>query len=232
MNWNVASTAISTVAAVLSIISATQANQIAREANRIAQESQLPKPSVRRVFSFWNYGDEYKHPCQSSTGKSEWDIEYAMAFDITNLGGKAISLVDIQQQWGEIETFHPSITASVRFDYFKTIQTFDEWFKGKSSASSSWIEQSKTKFEFSGPPIKVEPGETKRLLLWVREWVFIDANLSPQDVHSALYDVEWSASISFIFADNTVIKDSVRLMHPYQFQPRNINLKPFEPCKP
>ncbi|MGC8799890.1 MAG: hypothetical protein ACP5UR_06560 [Chloroflexus sp.] len=226
-------TAISTVASVLSIIIATQANQIAREANRITQESQLPKLSIRHVFSFWNYGDEYKDPCQSSTGDSQWHIEYATAFDITNLGGKAISLVDIQQDNnGKIETFHPSITASVRFDYFKTIEAFDEWFKSKSSPSIRWIEQSKTKFEFSGPPIKVDPGETKRLLLWVGEQVFIDASLSPQDVHKALYDVDWSASIFFLFADNTVIKDSVRLMHPYQFQPRNINLKPFEPCKP
>lgn len=155
VNWNIVLTAISTVAAVLSIMIAIQANQIAREANRIAQESQLPKPSIRHVFSFWNYGDEYKNPCQSSTGSSQWYIEYAAAFDVTNLGGKAISLVDIQQDnQGKVETFHPSITASVRFDYFKTVQAFDEWFKGKSSPSSGWIEQSKAKFEFSGPPIK------------------------------------------------------------------------------
>lgn len=233
--WNVISTTISTVAAMLSIIIAVQANQIAREANRIAQESQLPKPSVRHVFSFWNYGDEYQDPCQSSTGGIQWDIEYAMAFDITNLGGKAISLVDIQSDnynRGKIETFHPSITASFRFDYFKTTQSFDEWFNDRSSPSIGWIEQSKTKFDFSGPPIKVEPGETKRLLLRLSEEVFIDANLSPQDVHRVLYDVEWSASMLFIFADNTVIKEYVRLMHPYQFQPRDTNLKPFGPCKP
>lgn len=208
-----------------------QANSISEESNRVVEKSSSPEMLVQHRFSFRNYIDDYKSPCMATTGNAIWNIEFAAAFDITNLGGRALSLVDIQQpNNGKIETFHELTDATVRFDYFGTAEDFDVWYGDKLAPSSSWIEQSREKFDFSGPPIKIEAGETRRLLLRGGEFVRIDSSLTPQDVHQVLYDVTWNSNLSFMFADGSIKDVVVRVIHPYQFEPRKVAIDPFEKC--
>lgn len=222
-DWNLIFTAISTVAAVLSVGSAFVAN-------KIAQESQLPKPSVSYVGQFRDYYDDYKAPCKTQAGYSEWQIEFAVAFDISNFGGKPISLVDITYD-RNIETFHPLIRASIDYEFFGTSEKFSKWLEGHYAPSFVWIERSREKLDYSGPPINIDTGETRRVILFAREQVQIDSTLSPQQVLEVLYDVNWNSKISFRFANGDIRQETIRVIHPFSFQiSKTTPLTEFELC--
>ena len=220
---NIILTAVSTLAAVLSVFSAFISN-------KIAQESQLPKPSVSYVGQFRDYYDDYKAPCKTQMGYSDWQIDFAVAFDVSNFGGKSVSLVNIEPE-KDIETFHPSIEGSMSYEFFGTPERFHEWFDNHYAPSFLWMEQSREKLDYSSPPIKIDIGETRRLVLFAHEKVKIKNDLSPQQALEALYDVNWNTKVSFIFANGDIEQATIRVIHPFSFQvSRTTYLTEFEPC--
>jgi|YNPMSStandDraft_1061717.scaffolds.fasta_scaffold75889_1 hypothetical protein len=222
-NWNLLLTTISTIAAVLSVVSAFVAN-------KIAQESQLPNPSIAYIGQFRDYYDDYKAPCKTQSGSAYWQIEFAVVFDVSNFGGKAISVVGIDYD-RKIETFHPLIQATIDYEFFGNREKLDKWLEEHSAPSFIWIEQSREKLVYSGPPITVNPGETHRLILLARESVQIDKSLSPQQALDVLYEVNWSSKISFKFANGDTKQQVIRVIHPFSFQvSRTTPLREFGLC--
>jgi len=223
----------SVVVSIAGLFFATEANRIAGEANRIARKGQAPRLSIQYLFSVRDYLDDYKYPCQTSSGEIWWTIEFAAAFDVSNLGDTPVSLVDIREgNRGVIETFCQSVTASVVYRFFRTAEGLESWLEGRSSPTTSFIRESTVEFELSEPPIDISAGETTRMLLWGRESARIDPDLTPAQVHHALLDVSWGSDLVFVFADGATRQLRVPLIHPYEWQPSEVQFKPFEPCWP
>ena len=243
-DWNILLTAIMAIATVISVIVAVisvivavaaiyqsqRSLLLAQEANRISLAAQLPQIQINRLFRFQAYVDDFKRPCKLTfSNGAGWYIESANGFDITNTGGKAISLVGIKGQ--EIEMFARGIRAKVDYDVFGTKEAFDEWFSVRPSPSQLFItDQKYTKFDFSGLPTKIEPGETKRLLLLGKHSVSFDETYkTSEDVQKALAGSNWNAQVIFSFGDGTTITQLVPITYPYQFDPPLVPHE-FEQC--
>jgi hypothetical protein len=210
-DWNILLTAISVVIAIISII-------VAVNANRISLASQLPKIQINNLGGFRAYDDDYKRPCLSDFNGVYWYVESANGFDITNSGGKAVSLVNVEGS--DIETLAKGISPKVDFEVFGTKENFDQWLSTRPSTYLFVSEQKNSQFEYSGFPIDIDSGKTVRLVLLGKHSVaFDDTYKNSLDIQRVLDGSDWKVKITFTFGDGTKISNWVHVTYPYQFDP-------------
>ncbi len=222
IDWNLLLTTISAIAALASVYSAFTAN-------KIAQESQVPEPIVTYVGEFHDYSQD-KLPCKTAMGYSEWQIDFAVGFDVSNFGGKPDSLIKIDYN-PNVETFHPSINASIDYEFFGTSEELTNWLQTHNSPFDSWVKQSKNKLDYSSPPINIGSGETHRIILPATEEIRIEDNLSPQQAVEALRNVNLNSGISFQFANGDTKQEMIQLINPFS-SVLFISLSDFNLCSP
>lgn len=194
-------------------------NVIALEANQIALESNQSNVKISYLYPFGDYRDYYKEPCISSNGFVSWSLEYAPVLDITNTGGRAVSLTGINFE-RKVKTKDNRINAIAFFDFFSSSSDFIQWFTARDfSPISSRIKQSLESSIFNGPPIKIESGETKRILLHGIVEVTIDPQISIQQVFELHGYPFWENQITFIFGDGTQNEVTVYVPGPFDGVP-------------
>jgi hypothetical protein len=196
------------------------ANTIAQEANQIAIESQKSQVSVSYLYPVGDYRDYYKEPClQPAVGNAYWGLEYAPVFDITNTSSQGVSLRDISFN-GKVLTKDECINAHVNFTFFESPAEFSDWFITRDfTPVGGRVRQSLDNSTFTGPPIYIGPGETKRLFLRGIVYVNINPDLSLTQVFELHGYPFWNNTITFIFGDGTQIDVSVYVPGPFDGVP-------------
>lgn len=208
----------SLIIAMYSIGEAKKANRIAQEANQIAKDALLPQIIISYVYPINSYADFFKDPCiEKFSNDVIWTSEFGSVFDVSNIGNKAISLTDISSQ-RETITNNSNIKALTEFDFFISAADFEQWFasKGRDSAPlSREVLQSLENSTSTGPPIKIEPGETRRLIIRGS----IRARINPEYTINEIYrssDPSWETNITFVFGDGSSQGVSVYVPGPYE----------------
>ena len=200
------------IIALYSIGQAKQANQLAQEANQIARDALLPKIIINYLYPITTYADIGKDPCiEKWTNDVIWTSEFASVFDATNIGNKTISLRDISYQ-REIATNNSNISALTEFDFFISMTDFEQWFGAgaRDYLRGREVLQSLENSTVVGPPIKIEPGETRRLIIRGTVSVQINPDYTITEVFRAMRtDPSWETKVTFIFGDGTTQNVSV-----------------------
>jgi hypothetical protein len=199
----------SLVIAGISILQSKQANQIALQAIS-------PQMSVKYLYPLADYRDYVKEPCKKPSGFGYWGIEYSPVFDITNTGGISNSLTDIHYSLNVETIGNKGISPEINYIFFGSDSNFQKWFETKALSIVSYeIMQSIENITTSGPPITIEPGETKRIVLSGGVEVSIDPLLQLNQVYQFLYGTTWESKINFIFGDGTIRSVSVFVPRPF-----------------
>lgn len=197
----------------------TEANEVAQEANQIAKDTLKEQFIISYRYPFVDNTDLYKEPCKSPNGDGYWLVYYAPMFDVTNTGSKAITLFDLDYEDG-VNTNDERIVTSVYYNFFRSLSDFKAWFALRDfSPLSENIRQSLKNYDAVGSRIKIEAGETKRLFLWGQIQVYIDSELTLDQVFQLSKNSYWEEKIIFMF-DNGMTKDvSVYVPGPYDGGP-------------
>jgi predicted RNA-binding protein len=230
-----------------SLMNSNEANQSAKVANQLAKEAQLPKINISQVFiptnSYFNsitmgkfkLLDPINGEESFFTSKEKSDLTFVygpplvaddvIILDITNSGGKALSLTDIMDENKDIivkigETF----SVNYKFVFFGTIQLYDKWANRISNGYPKIEEAYKPKIDFSTPPIKIESGETIRIALGFSSFSCYE-NGKDRFTHSQEFSHPLNTTIILNFADKTSQSVSIKLKD-------NLSISPTSPfCK-
>lgn len=198
----------------------------------IAREALVSHPSVEAAFKDWNYPLEYSDPCVTNTGGIFWSMEYALGYDITNRGQLAVALrgVGTKEYAGVIKTGRDQVDLWVHLNFFGTREALDEW-RRRNDAKDYFGSDPKNNLELSGPPINLEAGETKRIVLRADESMWIDPAMSPSELFALARDANWISNVVFDFSDGSSVTKQFHPFRPYQFFPERVALQPWEPCE-
>lgn len=157
---NLLLTAVSVIAAIFSAGAAFEANRIARQ----AQESRV---SVRYVGRFADFDAMRRPLCLLPDGSASWEQVFVDAFDFTNAGGRAVSVADYSpggpdfSDWGEGGSWGGR-AAGAYWDFFSDAE-YQAWLKTVPDSIGNRLSSSSG--DPSGPPIDLQPGTTRRVLM-------------------------------------------------------------------
>lgn len=236
--WTRALTIVSVLAAALSAGSALyatsqahRANELVARQNAILEEGAQPDISLRHLFTYRRYLDDYKSPCLTTDGDAAWERETGVAIDVTNLGGRSISLTDVRpRREGKVQTFSPLASARVSYGFFLTEVAFRTWLARHEGPRDVGAEG----FVFGPLPKEVDSGRTVRLVLHGYEFVLIDHRLlPPSKFKKTMLSVgQWVSDLEFRFADGHRGYLTIPVGRPYLFEPGSVREEPLKDCPP
>lgn len=232
-NLQILLVALGVLVSMIALYYSWQANQIANEANKIAEEQQRPLVSVSHQFSFQRWDDQLREPCLVSPDTVRWETEFVAAFDLTNSGGAAISLTRINfSPRLDVTTTISTATSYVWLSYFSNREELRQWYFAKQGPSETQLLPSIDQSVATGPPIKVEHHATVRLMLHGLEQATFDKHVSAQETHDQIRKKgDWTTTMQFTFDDTATQDLTFAVPHPYSYwEPSQVQITPFAPC--
>lgn len=223
-DWNIFLTAISVLAAIVSSVIAINANQIARE-------SQSPKISANISYWYQTYALFGNNICKDDNGSLVWDTTFIVAVDITNTGGKATTVVEVQK--GSVQSPNPAVGISVHYEQFQSADSLTSWLQNNTAAHDPTLsgigKLDINKVDYSGFPLTIDSGQTVRIVLQGYEFISGDTSLTPEQILKVLQQADWLSDLTFVFGDQQKETVSVKLAQPWEV----IGLDPLttNPCK-
>jgi len=138
--------------------------------------------------------------------------------DVTNIGGKPASVVKINPD--EVETYSPFVSAKVAYNQFSSSAKLDRWLlynKAAHDPSNYGIGKLFTDtVDYSGLPMSIEAGITRRIVLEGNQYVRIDKRLGLDDIQTALYDARRNSSLTFVLGDGNFQSVLIPLGNPFR----------------
>ncbi len=244
-DWTTIMTVVSVLAAIVSAVVAllsasqseramqiaSQSNDIVLTQNALLEEAELPRVSIRRLFTYLAYRDTFLRPCLRRNGEAHWPIEMVTGFDVSNLGGRSVALTAVgDRNYQNVDTFSSLVNADVYHDLFGSREEFDTWYRIRPAPGT--IVDTARAFSFAPLPINLQAGETHRMVIRTSLHAVVAANVVPQEFQQsmAMLDAPWVSGVHFYFADGTTETGEITMTRPYLFDPPNLKVEAFEPC--
>jgi hypothetical protein len=173
----------------------------------VAQQSIEATPMVQYKRSFGGRDIEIRKDdlCQDSNGEIRWDLETFAFFDVSNLGNKPISLIQVFQRQMYIgDQIHPEIKLWFQTYFFGSRDNFNIWL---GEQLENWYQRGydSSSYEFSRPPITIPPGDTRRMVEKTSIFVRIQPNITLLAATDHLRQMDIKGGQGYEFTDDIVV---------------------------
>jgi hypothetical protein len=196
-NEHVSSIRFSTALEIFAVVVSLVALVVSIRSCQISEMSQTPQPSVAYRDRFVDVRDEFKKPCRDETGNGILQVEYLDIYEVSNDGGKKVTLTSTDCKLEE-QTERSLIQIDSQCRYLASLEELEQWLEERSFYRSDRMEPMKSHLLLS-PPVTVEPGETRLLVMLGRVTFVFDNIVSPSSAKRMLEGQYWDSDVTFTF---------------------------------
>jgi hypothetical protein len=180
---------------------------------QVYRDAGSPNVSVSRVDSYYTREQIRKVPCIAvvATGQeiATWQVNFIAIVDVTNLGGRAISLTRIGSDTSSVDRQDGRVTLLTSYSTMADESALKNWLREHEYVSSLPDEMGAQNYYLSGLPVTIGPGEVKRIILGVSQKGEMSSSMAPSEVKVVLGNSDLHASANFGFADGKTVQLSI-----------------------